>query len=160
MIWFYNFPMRIFSIVLILISLNAFSNELASFVSDDCTFFPEGTRDEPLKWKECCTDHDFRYWFGGDKLDQNIADLELKRCVKEKAGGFWANLMYAGVKTGHLSPVKSKYRWGWGWSTKRGFVTLNQNEKDSIVNKSQEIKLSDEKIYELLIKNNIIPSPL
>jgi hypothetical protein len=150
--------MRIFLILFILISTNAYSNELDSFFTDDCTYFPEGTKKEPLKWKECCTDHDFRYWFGGDKLDQNIADLELKRCVKQKAGGFWANLMYAGVKTGHLSPIKSKYKWGWGWRDDRKFTSLTQNEKDKIVDKSQEIKLSDEKIHELLLKNNIIPS--
>ncbi len=144
--------------VLFVSSFSVNSAELQTFETDLCTYFPEGTKEQPHLWEECCIDHDFRYWFGGDKLDQEIADLELKRCVKDKAGNFWANIMYTGVRAGHLSPVKSKYKWGWGWLPERNFSLITQEEKDLIVIKSQEIKLSDEKIHELLLKNNIIPS--
>lgn len=107
-------------ILIFILSFSAYGSELKDFKTDLCTYFPEGTGSRPGLWKDCCIYHDMKYWIGGTKKEQDESDLLLKSCVKEKANSFYAGIMYRGIRLGHLSPIKSKYRWGWGWS-KRGF---------------------------------------
>lgn len=113
--------------LLVLVAVNA-KAELKSFETDYCTYFPEGTIFRPGVWKECCFNHDLRYWFGGSKKDMKKADLKLKSCVSRKAGSFYGNMMYYGVRAGHLSPIKNKRKWSWGWKKKRSFAPLSEPE--------------------------------
>ena len=107
-------------------------NSLKTFVSDRCTYFPEGTLEKPNLWGQCCFDHDLRYWFGGSEEDMLKADIRLKNCVTARAGSFYGNLMYYGVRAGHFSPVKNEYKWSWGWSVPRTNQPLNSQEKEVI----------------------------
>jgi len=105
------------------------SEELSPFKTDLCTFFKEGTRDKPNLWAHCCIKHDLAYWVAGRKVMQSRADKELRKCVKEVASPFIANLMYRGVRLGHLSPFKSPYKWGWGRAgDRRKYEKLTKEE--------------------------------
>ena len=111
-------------------SSNSREGELLNFKTDYCTYFPEGTPSRPKLWQDCCVSHDLWYWIGGTKNEQDQADLVLKRCVSQKASSFYGNLMYSGVRLGHLSPIKSKYKWSWGWNKKeRHFQIVSLEEK-------------------------------
>lgn len=102
--------------------------KLKSFETDGCTMFLDGTRKEPGLWRNCCVDHDLRFWFGGSQEDMDAADLRLKSCVDKVAGATWANLIYTGVRTGHHSPIKNKTQWSWGWTEKRKNIKLTSDE--------------------------------
>lgn len=106
---------------------------LQSFETDGCTMFVEGTLEKPDLWAHCCFEHDLRYWFGGTKDDKKFSDIQLRECVRDVAGSFWANLMYNGVRLGSFSPIKFKYVWNWGWQPKRKSLPLNKFEIDYIV---------------------------
>jgi hypothetical protein len=102
--------------------------KLKPFETDGCTMFIDGTPKEPGLWKNCCIEHDLRYWFGGSTEDMDATDLRLKSCVEKIAGATWANLIYTGVRTGHHSPVKNKTQWNWGWTEKREYKKLTPEE--------------------------------
>jgi hypothetical protein len=103
--------------------------------------FIEGPFDKPNLWAHCCFEHDLRYWFGGTKADKKFSDVQLRECVREVAGSFWANLMYRGVRLGALSPIKFKYVWGWAWSPKRDKSKLTRSEVDYIIQRLFETDL-------------------
>jgi hypothetical protein len=93
--------------------------------------FPEGSKKDPMKWAHCCVKHDLAYWVAGSKIDMNRADKELKKCVTEAGAPKIASLMYAGIRFGHLSPVKNKYRWGWAHDKKRDkYQELSKDEEE------------------------------
>ncbi len=117
---------------------------LQQFETDGCTLFIDGPASNPNLWSHCCFEHDLRYWFGGDKDDKKFSDIQLRECVKDVAGNFWANLIYTGVRAGRLSPVKFKYVWSWGWTPKRGKNKLNQSEKNYVVEQLNELELEPE----------------
>jgi hypothetical protein len=121
--------MRYFLSLLFLLPVQVLAAELKPFESDGCTMFVDGPAGKPHLWSHCCFEHDLRYWFGGSKVQMKSTDLELKKCVKDVAGSFWANLIYDGVVTGHSSPIKSKYHWSWAWEPKRKDLELSQAEK-------------------------------
>ena len=105
-----------------------------AFKTDLCTSYPEGTRDQPMLWANCCIKHDMAYWVAGDKKDLKRADLSLKECVTAVAGPFQGNLMYRGIRAGHYFPFKSKYRWGWAWQKSRHrYTPLSTQEQDYIL---------------------------
>jgi hypothetical protein len=131
-------------VILFLISFCAFATELKPFYTDLCTFFPEGTRLEPRLWEDCCVQHDLVYWAGGSKAQQKQSDKELKQCVTDKAGKMWGNLMYRGVRMGHLSPIKSKMKWGHGWGDNRSFQVLDKSEIVTIKALLQTAEISEE----------------
>ena len=124
--------------------------ELKPFKSDYCTMFFEGTWRRPGLWKDCCFDHDLRYWFGGTKSNQKKSDYVLKKCVRKKAGSFWANIIYLGVRAGHFSPVKNKHKWGWGWKNSIGFRSLNEQEKKYIIEKLEELELEPSRLQKFI----------
>lgn len=95
------------------------ANSLKNFTTDGCTLFVDGPLKAPGLWKNCCIEHDLRYWFGGDRSDMDRADLQIKTCVNELAGPVWANLIYEGIRLGHHSPIKNKTHWSWGWEATR-----------------------------------------
>lgn len=126
--------MRHFIVLFLLFFLSKASSSkesrLLAFKTDLCTFFPEGTIDRPMLWADCCISHDLVYWIGGTSSQQDQADLELRNCVSSKANSFYADLMYRGVRLGHLSPIKSQYRWSWGWNEQaRHYQGLSNREK-------------------------------
>lgn len=108
-------------------------NNLSDFQTDGCTLFAEGTFNRPKLWQHCCVEHDLRYWFGGSMVDQLKSDQRLKSCVEKVAGKNWAQLIYTGVRAGHLSPLKSKYQWSWGWLKERPNSELGALEKDYVI---------------------------
>lgn len=124
---------------------------LKEFETDGCTLFIEGPTSKPDLWAHCCFEHDLRYWFGGTEEDKKHSDRELKACVKEVAGNFWANIIYSGVRVGHLSPVKFKYVWSWGWEPKRDKSTLSDLEIDYVIKKLFELDL-DPQFREVFIQ--------
>lgn len=132
-----------FLIFLFIFGAAAQALELKSFETDGCTFFFDkmGKRD----WKKCCLEHDIKYYIGGTKKRKKSVDRELKSCVKEAGGDFWAFIMHSGVKIGHLSPVKSKYAWNRSWNKSR--------------EKFADVFTEDEKelIYRRLIESPIDP---
>lgn len=106
--------------------------ELKPFSTDGCTLFINGPSDRPNLWRDCCVEHDLRYWFGGSKDDRDSTDLRLKACVEKVAGANWAKIIYVGVKTGHLSPIKNKTQWNWGWKEKREYGPLSTDEVSTV----------------------------
>ncbi|MAZ47866.1 MAG: hypothetical protein CME65_04845 [Halobacteriovoraceae bacterium] len=122
----------------------ASDTSLKNFESDYCTYFPEGTLEKPDLWKSCCFDHDLRYWFGGSSADMLMADNKLRNCVTQKAGSFYGNLMYYGVRAGHFSPVKNERKWSWGWNFERAFKPLDPQEKKIINHALNELNLDRE----------------
>lgn len=77
--------------------------------------FIDGPPGTPKKWFDCCLIHDMKYWVAGALKAQDKADRDLYSCVDEKAGHYWAKLIYLGVRSGHHSPIKNKYQWSWAW---------------------------------------------
>tara|TARA_Y100000385_G_scaffold255495_1_gene281148 strand:+ start:7 stop:465 length:459 start_codon:yes stop_codon:yes gene_type:complete len=144
------------ALILLLLSSSAFARELKGFVTDGCTYFPEGTGSRPNLWAECCHYHDMKYWIGGTHAEQDEADIILRECVREKANDFYAVLMYRGVRFGHYSPIKSKYRWGWGWHKKGYYGDLPP--KDLMHAKQLILKSNVKKdLIERFIKQYIDP---
>ena len=105
---------------------------LKPFFTDGCTLFIDGPSDQPKLWRHCCVEHDLRYWFGGSLDDRNATDLRLKSCVEKAAGANWAKIIYYGVKTGQLSPIKNKTHWNWGWMKKREYGPLSSDEVSAV----------------------------
>lgn len=103
------------------------------FVTDLCTGFPEGTKQEPKLWQDCCVEHDLHYWAGGTRKMRDEADLALRDCVKEVSSDAIANAMYAGVRLGHRSPAKfPRYQWGNAWEMNGSFRPLTRDEVTAI----------------------------
>lgn len=117
---------------------------LQDFETDGCTMFIDGPSSKPDLWAHCCFEHDLRYWFGGAKEDKKFSDIQLRECVRNVAGNFWANLMYAGVTAGNMSPVKFKYVWSWGWTPKRDKTKLTEEETHYIVERINALELDPE----------------
>ncbi|MES2770271.1 MAG: hypothetical protein V4596_14100 [Bdellovibrionota bacterium] len=136
--------------LLFVLSLSAFANAketpkiLEDFETDGCTMFVDGPSDKPDLWAHCCFEHDLRYWFGGAGEDKKFSDVQLRECVRDVAGNFWANLIYNGVKAGNFSPVKFKYVWSWGWTPKREREKLSEVETKYIIEKINALNLDAE----------------
>jgi hypothetical protein len=103
---------------LLLVSFSSIGapSALKPFLSNGCTGFPDGTKENPMQWRHCCVLHDLAFWAGGCSQFREQADLELKRCVADTGSKFTAFLMYLGVRIGAHSPIKIKgEQWGNGW---------------------------------------------
>ena len=128
-----------------LATVKAADLELHPFVTDGCTMFVDGTKREPNLWRHCCVEHDIRYWFGGDQKDIDQADFQLKSCVNKVAGKTWAELIYFGVRAGHINPIKFSYHWGWGWTEKRtSRQPLSEEEKDYAIEEVRRLPYDQE----------------
>ncbi len=128
-------------------------NTLKNFETDGCTMFFDGPKDRPNLWRHCCVEHDLRYWYGGDSVDMKNTDLRLKACVKEVAGDTWANLIYLGVRTGHLSPIKNKTHWSWGWTNKRANSKLSKEESEYVIEELRRLPFDQEMIEKFIERN-------
>lgn len=142
----------IFIFIIFTINL-ASANQLKPFVTDFCTMFADGTPSQPTLWRHCCVEHDLHYWYGGSDKDQDEADLKLKACVDEVAGGTWANLIYIGVRAGHYSPIKNAHKWSWGWEAHRENKEICEQEKLYVIEELRKLSL-DVELIEKYIKNN------
>ena len=89
--------------------------QLAPFVSDGCSCFPEGTPDVPDLWERHCLDHDRTYWQGGTRHERKQADLKLREGIRSEGKPLTANLVYAGVRIGGTPWLPTPWRWGFGW---------------------------------------------
>lgn len=139
---------------LFIISSSALAIELKTFETDGCTMFVDGTKDRPNLWQHCCLMHDMKYWYGGTEKARDKADIDLKNCVENISGEYWANLIYTGVRLGHYSPVKHKYNWSWGWSPVRNkFDPLASDEVVIAKNSLQKLPY-DKKYIDQVLKES------
>ncbi len=129
----------IFTLVFLLTFSATAKASLKDFETDGCTYFVDGTPKNPSQWKECCTIHDMRYWFGGSLADQDVADLRLKSCVEKKSSAITAEAMYRAVRLGHYSPIKNKHAWSWGWITPRKRIPLNLEESELAISSLRKL---------------------
>ena len=117
---------------------------LKDFETDYCTMFSEGTSESPNAWKQCCFDHDLRFWFGGSEDQRDLADTRLRDCVEQTGHPKIAKAMYYGVRAGKHSPIKNKYQWGWGWDPFEGYKPLDDQQKETVRKSLGKLDLSDE----------------
>jgi len=103
--------------------------QLKKFSSDGCSSWPEGTSTNPGLWIHCCFYHDLAYWIGGSKKARKKADKTFKSCIQNEHKQA-AELMYFGVRQFGSPKLNSDYRWGYGWNYKRGYIKLNEVEKN------------------------------
>lgn len=106
--------------------------QLQPFSSDGCSMSPDGTPDEPNKWLKCCVLHDIKYWVGGSEDERLSADHDLKMCLHEEGAIIADSLYYIGVRIGGRPYYYTSYRWGYGWKYDRGYIPLDNQEKEYI----------------------------
>lgn len=110
----------------------ALPDKLQPFTSDGCSAFPDGIAFSQVRWKKCCTAHDFAYWQGGTYEQRLSADQELQHCVQSIGKSKIAKLMLAGVRVGGSPYWPTSFRWGYGWKYPRLYKALSQQEQDLI----------------------------
>ena len=131
--------------VALLFTIASQAQAVNPFVTDGCTGYFDGTHKHPKLWYDCCVEHDFRFWVGGTKLQKHAADSRLKECVKEKGAPLNAEVMYLGVKLGHLSPFKLKDKqWGNGLGQPQMNRPLTEAERGLFVEEIQKADLNPE----------------
>lgn len=108
------------------------NKQLAPFISDGCSFFPEGTKLDKDKWLRCCIIHDLAYWAGGTKAQKYKADTALRKCVALKDESIISKMMYIGTRVGGLPDYNTDFKWGYGWRYQRGYIKLNNREREYI----------------------------
>ena len=99
------------------------------FTTDGCSHFPDRSKLDKSDWCECCIQHDFAYWRGGNAEARLQADQELSACVLRASGNkTLAELMFAGVRAGGGPDFYTSYRWGYGWKFGKGYMELTPEE--------------------------------
>ena len=111
--------------------------EIAPFVSDGCSVFPDGLYHRKDTWLSCCTEHDKAYWKGGTYSQRLQADETLQECVSEIGFPRIADLMLRGVRLGGSPYFPTVFRWGYGWKFPRGYKALTKRELDSVREKEE-----------------------
>lgn len=140
---------------IVIISLFSFAyacrtsqNTLRPFTSDLCSAYPEGVKDHPNAWCECCVEHDLKYWMGGTRKEKKQADNDLARCVANSGYKKRGKIMFLGVQMLGGAHLPFSWRWGYGWLFHRGYKPLS----------SAEIKLANELLQQdqskLIIENS------
>ncbi len=108
-------------------------NKIATFKTDFCTNYPEGTQKKPELWKHCCLMHDMFFWAGGSKTDRSEADLKLRNCVADTGSFYQARIIYLAVRAGSYSPIKyPKMKWNNGWDKRPDFQSLSLKDIDIV----------------------------
>ncbi len=91
-------------------------DKLKAFESDGCSMFFDGT------WGECCFEHDKIYHKGGASYLRYRADLDLKKCVREKSSSLLlSEIIYIAVRIFGSPYLPSPWRWGFGYSYGRAY---------------------------------------
>jgi len=133
-----NIHMKILPMILLLSSLQSWARsqtQLKPFVTDYCTAYVEGTREQPNLWKHCCEEHDLYFWAGGSLEDRKTSDLRLKSCVEKTGARTQAVLIYTAVSIGGSSPIRFKTKqWGHAWEGRQRYVSLTEDETSKIIN--------------------------
>lgn len=116
------------------------------FFSDGCTLAPDGTFAETNLWRECCEEHDLRFWGGGTQTQRLEADYHLKLCIQHKSNDMIATLFMWGVQLGSLSPLKfESKKWGNAWEHKNpSYFQLTKSEIDLLLMELKRISLKTE----------------
>lgn len=142
--------MRLFIILAMIIcsSVYAFAGQtLKPFLTDYCTAYTEGTREQPELWKHCCIEHDLFFWAGGSLEDRKAADLNLKTCVEKTGAVSQARLIYLAVSLGGNSPIRFKTKeWGHAWEKRERYLRLTEAETATVL---QNIEVSNQLNSEL-----------
>ncbi len=126
--------------------------QFTPFVSDGCSFFPEGTKEDKSEWIKCCVIHDMEYWIGGTKQMRLAADKRLKKCVANKNANIISKMMFEGVRVGGKPQYKTDFKWGYGWTYNRGYLPVTPTEmkyiKTLMPKKGEDLRkfISKEKI--------------
>lgn len=107
-----------------------FALELNPFSTDGCSKYPDGTKKNPTLWRNCCVDHDVKYWLGGTSKERKNADKALYQCVKDKGEPSAAKIIYVGVRSGGGPLNQTTYRWGYGWNRVQDYKVLSSQEKE------------------------------
>ena len=93
-------PTYFLILLTLLLSNKTSADTLKPFISDGCSYFPNGTFEQNKLWLSCCRKHDVDYWKGGTYQERIVSDMELKNCVSEVGQPEIAALMLAGVRVG------------------------------------------------------------
>ena len=97
-------------------------NHLASFTTDGCSMYPNGT------WLHCCLAHDLSYWAGGTVDEKNEVDHELAQCLAKNGSTLNTKVMTGGVQIGGGANNVLPWAWGYGWKKNLGYASLNSHE--------------------------------
>lgn len=108
------------------------TNQLSTFQSDGCSWWPDGTSSDPDLWRECCVVHDIAYWKGGTREERVEADRNLLSCVAGKKQTLMGLLMFVGVRSGGGPSFFTPFRWGYGWSHNRGYEKIGMTESRQV----------------------------
>jgi hypothetical protein len=84
---------------------------LTEFVSDGCTWFPDGN------YLDCCKAHDREYFTGGSWKARWRSDKKLFKCVAAKTKFYnklVAPIMWLGVRAFGAAWLNTKASWGFG----------------------------------------------
>jgi hypothetical protein len=100
-----------------------FPNKLTPFTTDGCSVIPD------VGQTDCCVDHDYAYWLGGEEDLKDKADEELRSCVAENSNAALGEIFYRGVRVGGGPDTKNTYRWGYGWVHQRSFRPISFEEE-------------------------------
>lgn len=87
------------------------STEDPDFVTDNCTWFPDGN------YADCCVQHDREYFAGGSWKARWRSDKKLFKCVAAKPKFYnklVAPVMWLGVRAFGVSWLKTRASWGFG----------------------------------------------
>jgi hypothetical protein len=124
--------LKMFYLLLLLITFSAQASEIEPFASDGCSLFPDGTASQNDLWLSCCTAHDYAYWKGGTYQQRLAADNALELCVAAVGEPDVARVMLAGVRLGGTPYLPTTFRWGFGWPYLRGYKALTAEEIEQI----------------------------
>jgi len=102
------------------------------FVTDGCSWFPDGSCEQDNLWRECCVTHDRTYWVGGSRDERMEADRILQECVADKGAPKTATMMRIGVWFGGTPYLPMYFRWGFGWPYLRGYKALTAEERKEV----------------------------
>lgn len=119
-------------VVSILLSGNVSADTLKPFITDGCSYFPDGRFEAKTAWRSCCQQHDFDYWQGGTYQQRLDSDKALKVCVANAGEPVIAMLMLVGVRVGGTPWLPSSFRWGYGWSYPRSYGELSKSERQQV----------------------------
>jgi len=120
---FYNrLKYFVYSILLSMLFCSCSSTKnIKPFTTDYCSCYPEGTKNDPNIWKDCCITHDTAYWKGGTKHDRLVADSALYDCVCQMGYPKKAKKMYRAVRIFGTAYLPLPWRWGYGWRFGHGY---------------------------------------
>lgn len=86
------------------------------FKTDGCTLFVDSS------WKQCCVEHDKKYWQGGSVKERHISDTIFRDCIHHTTDNqVLSIIMYGAVRIGGVPFIATPWRWGYGWEFGRGY---------------------------------------